>query len=170
MMGFFREMLRYGLVYHAAKSGTQNAIEKQTRKLAKRQSAVPFETTINLRIPVDDNVSLEDLSGILSNIEIDAPSGVSIDTINLSAALVDNNDTFYLSSAYKPKIRIPAQSESAAKPPVGMSREEKRKMRAEERKRQEEEIRSTMQSLAEMDAFLKDHSPEEYEQWLLEHS
>ena len=171
-MGLFGEMLRYGLIHHAAKSGTQKAIEKQARKLARQQGPVPFETTVKLRIPVDDDVRPEALSAILSGVEIDVPPGVSIDTIDISASLVDDSE---------PKKRTIGGSCQSDPPPrfeaVGMSRSAKRhyrdvnrQKRAEERKRQEEDLCATMQSLEEMDAFLKDHTLEEYGQWLLERS
>lgn len=69
---------------------------------------------------------------------------------------------------YRKYRRMEAQGSLPS--PIPLSRAEKRQKRAEVRERQQEELRQMMQGLDEMDTFLKDHTPEEYEQWLLEHN
>jgi len=173
-MGFFRGLLGYGLIYHAAKSGAEQAVQKQSRKFA-HQKPAPFETTIKLSIPVDDDVCPDDLASILSGVDIDAPPGISIDTVEISAALEDESEPEATATNAHRQF-TPALSSPAFKT-VGMSRSAKRhyrkaklqKLAAEEQKRQEEQ-RQTMRDLDEMDGFLKNHSPEEYEQFLLERS
>lgn len=171
-MGFFRGLLGYGLMYHAAKSGAEKAVQKQGRRLA-RHKPVPFETTVKLRIPVGDDVSPEDLKSILSGIDIDVPPGISIDTVKVSASLdgegKPESHTVSADRQFTPSLALPAFKT------VGMSRSAKRhyrnakhRKRAEAEQRRQEDQRLTMQELDEMDAFLKNHSPEEYEQYLLE--
>jgi len=76
-MGFISGLLCYGLGYHAA--------EKRLSSRGKRM--VPFETTIKVSVPIDDDTDLDDLDldEVLSGVDIDLPPGVTIDNIQITA-------------------------------------------------------------------------------------
>lgn len=59
---------------------------------AKKQ--IPFETTIHLSIPLDDDEELDDLDleRILSDLDINTPDGVTIDRLEISAHIKQNDD------------------------------------------------------------------------------
>lgn len=64
------------------------------RALFGRKQSVPYETTIHVSIPLDDDTDLDDidLDDVLADLQISAPPGVSIDHVQISARLHDDSD------------------------------------------------------------------------------
>lgn len=59
-----------------------------------RKKQIPFETTIHLSIPLDDGDDPDDLDmdEILSNLEINVPPGMSIEQMEVTARIVDQDE------------------------------------------------------------------------------
>lgn len=57
--------------------------------LFKRKKQVPFETTLHLSIPLDDDdledLDETDLNAVLSKLDISLPDGITIDQVGVSA-------------------------------------------------------------------------------------
>ena len=142
---------------------TAHQAHKAAKKAAaprkqRRARSAPFEATVHIRVPFDGDADELDEDEILSRVNIAVPPGVTIDSIDIDAQIVDDDES--AASAAGGFVLPPDPGDSCGFPDLSaMSRSERRAYNREQNRRMDRRARELVE-------LLENHSPEEAERIL----
>jgi len=153
------ELLMLHFAHKAAKEASEIRRSLHTQMRGKPAKMVPYEKTVRVQIPLDDE---EGICAAISGLTIDIPPGFCVERMEVEASVVDNDDDASALKTGSAIVPPPDPADAGALVDVSsMTRSERRRFEREESRRMKLRLR-------EVDRLLRNHTPQGVERILWE--